>query len=145
MVEARKEGMSPTMLHELLKVLSWHVVRAENPDGFQGVFYGLSSKWKDQFIEDNRVLHERVSEIHELPKAEKKKQLKSLMGATIAKFTYFVPYFVDQALKSEEELRDHLQDRLTVYFQWLLLPYLFETIRACWNDRGVVLEILEKD
>ena len=28
--EARKHGMSPTMLHELLKVLSWYVVRVES-------------------------------------------------------------------------------------------------------------------
>lgn len=128
------EEMSYTTLYELLKDLSWYVVKEKNPDGLQGVFYGLSPKWRNQFMEDNRVLHERVSEIHELPDPEKKEQLKSLIGLTMIRFKEFVPFIVDHAVKNEESIED-LQEWLTGCFQWVLLPYLFETIRACWREK----------
>ena len=142
--EARKQGMSPTTLHKLLKeVLSWYISRVKNPEGLYGIFYGLAPKLQDRFIEENSILHKRVTAIFEMSEAEKKENLQSLIGVTIIKFREFVPLIVNHALKNEKEAIEDLQEWLTGCFEWGLLPYLFETIRACFIEKEIALKIID--
>ena len=137
---ARKEKMSKHTLQEILKFLtSWgFVIREVRPNG---VFYGLSSSLRQWFSEEFKRLEIAVSEIHGLPEEKKKKQLKSLIGVTMLRFLEFVPFCIHHFLNNEQTI-ENLQDNLTGCFQYVLLPYLFETIKACIRDEKTVSEIL---
>ena len=137
---ARKEKMSKHTLQEILKFwMSYDfVIREARPNG---VFYGLSSKLRQMFSEEFKRLEISVSEIHGLPEEEKKKQMKSLIGVTMLRFWEFVPFCINHFLMNEQTI-ENLQDKLTGCFQYILLPYLLETIKACFRDEKTVLEIL---
>ena len=140
---SREEKMSKHTLQELLKfwMSCGFVIREVRPNG---VFYGLSSNLRQWFSEEFKRLEIAVFKIHGLSEEEKKEQLKSLIGVTMVRFMEFVPFCIHHFLRNEKSI-EKLEDNLTGCFQYVLLPYLFETIKACFRDEKTVSEILPLD